>query len=25
MPEPIKGVSSRYMAGIDGLRALAVL
>ncbi|WGV57122.1 acyltransferase family protein [Brevibacillus brevis] len=25
MPEPIKGSSSRYMAGIDGLRALAVL
>ncbi|ATF13195.1 acetyltransferase [Brevibacillus brevis X23] len=25
MPEPIKAVSSRYMAGIDGLRALAVL
>lgn len=25
MPEPIKGTSSRYMAGIDGLRALAVL
>ncbi|MGF9908729.1 acyltransferase family protein [Brevibacillus porteri] len=25
MPEPLKGVSSRYMAGIDGLRALAVL
>lgn len=25
MPEPIKGSNSRYMPGIDGLRALAVL